>query len=314
MRQLLARRSKVRREQLGDKTGAAADLKKLHDLSPTDHTVMEELSALLTELGDYRGLVQLYEDQILRGKDMNARAELARKVARMWEEQLQDPREAADAWRRVLRMKAGDTEAQAGLERAKTNMLKKPDPSAGASAYAPPKFVGARFRLAARRSAFRRSSPASRFRPPRRPPPVAASRLAPLPARGRRPRCAPRRRRITTATPPDTDDATGPQKPERPNDLFFRSSPDEVTLSAPSSLKRNMMEQSPDTLEEPDTEKPKSLPPAHRRRRRRGRAGEDGPGHGARLPQLRRSLRRGCRRSPSRPRARRAVIPAPPRR
>jgi hypothetical protein len=44
-------------------------------------------------------------------------------VARLWEERLNDPREAADAWRRVLRMKAGDADAQAGLERAKTAML-----------------------------------------------------------------------------------------------------------------------------------------------------------------------------------------------
>ena len=139
VRQLLARRAKIRREQQGDKSGAAADLKKLHDLSPNDQAVMDELSGLLTELGDYRGMVQLYEDQILRGKDMNARAELARKVARMWEEQLQDPREAADAWRRVLRMKQADAEATAGLDRAKSNMLKKPDPDAGADAYAPPK-------------------------------------------------------------------------------------------------------------------------------------------------------------------------------
>src|SRR5581483_1069595 len=138
---LLARRAKLRREQLDDKTGAAADLKKLHDLSPNDQQVMDELSGLLTELGDYRGMVQLYEDQILRGKDMNARAELARKVARMWEEQLADPREAADAWRRVLRMKKDDPEALSGLERAKSNMLKKPDPSAGPGAYAPPKFA-----------------------------------------------------------------------------------------------------------------------------------------------------------------------------
>jgi tetratricopeptide (TPR) repeat protein len=139
VRQLLGRRAKLRRTELGDRAGAAADLKKLHDLSPTDAAVMEDLSGLLTELGDYRGMVQLYEDQILRGKDMNARAELARKVARMWEEQLQDPREAADAWRRVLRMRAGDPEATAGLERAKTNMLKKPDPDAPADQYAPPK-------------------------------------------------------------------------------------------------------------------------------------------------------------------------------
>ncbi len=139
VRQLLGRRAKVRRTELDDRAGAAADLKKLHDLSPTDASVMEDLSGLLTELGDYRGMVQLYEDQILRGKDMNARAELARKVARMWEEQLQDPREAADAWRRVLRMRAGDPEATAGLERAKTNMLKRPDPNAPADQYSPPK-------------------------------------------------------------------------------------------------------------------------------------------------------------------------------
>jgi hypothetical protein len=139
VRQLLARRAKIRREQIGDKHGAATDLKKLHDLSPNDQAVMEELSALFMELDDYRGMVQLYEDQILRGKDMNARAELARKVARMWEEKLADPREAADAWRRVLRMKPGDGEATAGLERSKSNMLKKPDPNDG-EAYAPPKF------------------------------------------------------------------------------------------------------------------------------------------------------------------------------
>jgi tetratricopeptide (TPR) repeat protein len=139
VRQLLSRRAKIRRSELGDRTGAAADLKKLHDLSPNEPAVMDELSSLLTELGDYRGMVQLYEDQILRGKDMGTRAELARKVARMWEEQLADPREAADAWRRVLRMKPGDPEATSGLDRAKANMLKKPDPDAPADQYAPPR-------------------------------------------------------------------------------------------------------------------------------------------------------------------------------
>jgi tetratricopeptide (TPR) repeat protein len=140
VRQLVARRAKLRREEMGDKTGAAADLKKLHELSPSDQAIMDELSALLVELGDYRGLVQLYEDQILRGKDPGARAELARKVARMWEERLEDPREAADAWRRVLRMKQGDTEATAGLERAKSSMLKRPDAS-GSNAEPSAKFV-----------------------------------------------------------------------------------------------------------------------------------------------------------------------------
>ncbi len=138
VRQLLARRAKIRRELLVEPAQAAADLKKLHDLSPNDQAVLDDLAGLLIELGDFRGLVQLYEDQILRGKDMTARAELARKVARMWEEQLQDAREAADAWRRVLRMKAGDEEATAGLDRAKTQNLKKPDADVK-DAYAPPR-------------------------------------------------------------------------------------------------------------------------------------------------------------------------------
>lgn len=126
VRKLLARRAAVRRDRLGDKPGAAQDLKKLHDLMPADVKVMEELRDLYTELQDYRGMVQLYEDQILRGKDPTSRAELARKVARLWEEQLDDAREAADAWRRVLRMKSGDPEASEGLERAKLRMLQRP--------------------------------------------------------------------------------------------------------------------------------------------------------------------------------------------
>lgn len=126
VRKLLARRAQIRREKLLDVPGAASDLKRLHDLSPSDQGVVDQLLGLYTELNDHRGMVELYEDQILRGKDPNVRAELARKVARLWEKELDDPREAADAWRRVLRMKPGDPEGTEGLERAKANMLKRP--------------------------------------------------------------------------------------------------------------------------------------------------------------------------------------------
>ncbi len=138
VRKLLARRAGIRREQLNDPQGAAGDLRRLHDLSPGDTEVVDQLLALFTELGDFRGMVQLYEDQILRGKDPSARAELARKVARLWEEKLDDPREAADAWRRVLRMKQADPEATEGLERAKTGMLKRSKEEAAKEEGAPP--------------------------------------------------------------------------------------------------------------------------------------------------------------------------------
>jgi tetratricopeptide (TPR) repeat protein len=140
VRRLLARRAALRRGKLSDMPGAASDLKRLHDLSPSDTQVMDELLELYTELKDYRGIVSLYEDQILRGKDPASRAELARKVARVWEDELVDAREAADAWRRVLRMKAGDPEASEGLERAKNAMLKRPpeEPSRPAASKSAP--------------------------------------------------------------------------------------------------------------------------------------------------------------------------------
>src|SRR5690606_31266011 len=123
VRKLLARRASLRRDQLSDPKGASEDLKRLHDLSPADQGVTDELAKLYKELEDWRGMVQLYEDQILRGKDPASRAELARHVARLWEERLGDAREAADAWRRVLRMKKEDPEATEGLDRAKKGML-----------------------------------------------------------------------------------------------------------------------------------------------------------------------------------------------
>lgn len=126
VRLLLARRAELRSDKLGDRKGAAEDLRRIYDLSPSESGVAARLQALYEELGDVQGLVQLYEDQILRSKDSAVRAELATKVARLWQDEIGDAREAADAWRRVLRMKSGDEEAKEGLARAKAAMLAKP--------------------------------------------------------------------------------------------------------------------------------------------------------------------------------------------
>lgn len=122
VRQLLEARAQLRKDVLNDPAGAAEDLKRLHDQSPGDAAILAKLEALYNELGDYRGLVQLYEDQILRGRDPNARAHLARRVALLWRDSLDDARETADAWRRVLRMCPGDTEAKEGLAAAKRSL------------------------------------------------------------------------------------------------------------------------------------------------------------------------------------------------
>lgn len=122
VRQLLQARAVIRKTYLADAAGAAEDLKRLHELAPGDDGILRQLEALYAELGDYRGQVQLYENQILRGRDPNARAELARRVALIWRDKLKDARETADAWRRVLRMKPGDNEAKEGIALAKRAM------------------------------------------------------------------------------------------------------------------------------------------------------------------------------------------------
>jgi cellulose synthase operon protein C len=133
VRQLLQARAVIRKTYLEDAAGAADDLKRLHELAPGDDGILRQLEALYGELGDYRGLVQLYENQILRGRDPNARAELARRVALIWRDKLKDARETADAWRRVLRMKPGDNEAKEGIALAKRAMpfRRAPTPAQG---------------------------------------------------------------------------------------------------------------------------------------------------------------------------------------
>ncbi len=124
VRMLLRRRFDLRSGPLDDDAGAGEDLKRLYDLSPSDSDIASQLEERYKASGDDRGLVQLYEDQILRGRDQAARADLARKVALLWQDVLDEPREAADAWRRVLRMNSGDQQAKDGLSQAKQAMRK----------------------------------------------------------------------------------------------------------------------------------------------------------------------------------------------
>lgn len=122
VRQILSRRAAIR-QNLGEVDGSIRDLKKLHELAPADQQITDRYRVVLEASNDYRGMIQLYEDQILRSKDQGVRADLARNIARLWEERIGDARETADAWRRVLRLKPQDPEATAGLDRAKRNKL-----------------------------------------------------------------------------------------------------------------------------------------------------------------------------------------------
>ncbi|MGO8992357.1 MAG: hypothetical protein ACLQVI_03450, partial [Polyangiaceae bacterium] len=183
-----------------------------------------------------------------------ARAELARKVARMWEEQLADSREAADAWRRVLRMKSGDAEATAGLERAKQNMLKKPDPDAS-DAYAPPKLAASSSSVPIAPKVNVHTAE-TLDAPPESKPSTTLETASPS---GEVPEARPAESAPTTDEPPpntETEEAdvftgalpggkaqaapppssaknaSSPARAERPRDVWFRSSQDEVTMSA----------------------------------------------------------------------------------
>jgi len=132
VRQLLARRAKLRREQLDDKTGAGADLKKLHDLSPNDQAVMDELSALLTELGDFRGWCSSTRTRSPRQgheRPGRARAQGGAHVGRA-------AHGSARGGRRVAAgppHEAGGHEATAGLERAKSKHAEEAGATAGSA-------------------------------------------------------------------------------------------------------------------------------------------------------------------------------------
>jgi len=124
VRMLLGRRYDLRVGRLANEQGAAEDLKRLYDLSPTDSEIAAKLEDTYLRAENHRGLVHLYEDQILRSRDKTIRIDLSRKVARIWQDVLHEPRETADAWRRVLRLSSADTEAKEGLDRAKLGMRK----------------------------------------------------------------------------------------------------------------------------------------------------------------------------------------------
>jgi tetratricopeptide (TPR) repeat protein len=139
VRDLLAYRADLRQDRLDNLAGAAEDLRRLHDLHPSDFAVSSRLATMYEELGDYLGMVRLHEDQIMRSRDQALRGELARVVARLWRDKLSDPRETADAWRRVLRLNGGDEEAKEGLAKAKSSMLQT---RAADSSVLPPPMLG----------------------------------------------------------------------------------------------------------------------------------------------------------------------------
>ncbi len=233
VRQLVGRRATLRRTKLGDLRGAADDLKRLHDLSPSDKSITDDLYDLLKQLRDFRGMVQLLEDQILRGKDPAQRAELARKAARLWEERLADPREAADAWRRVLRMKPGDPEAQSGLERAKTNMLKPPESllPPGPDDLEPQAEIPPAARAPSPPAADESASPSG---PPTEPP--VRDTVPPMPEQAAEPMGEqPQPTSEAPAAPGGEPPAGAPvhQRPARPDISFRRGGDEEPTLSTP---------------------------------------------------------------------------------
>lgn len=83
----------------------------------------ELLEAVLEQGGHTAELVASLEKRWSHEKDQARRLTLARRIADVLERADGDPREVADAWRRVLRLDAKDAHATAALERAKARAL-----------------------------------------------------------------------------------------------------------------------------------------------------------------------------------------------
>lgn len=83
----------------------------------------ELLEAVLEQAGRTTDLVASLEKRWSLEKDAARRLTLARRIADVLERSDADPREVADAWRRVLRLEPKDAHATAALERAKARAL-----------------------------------------------------------------------------------------------------------------------------------------------------------------------------------------------
>lgn len=98
---------------------AADACKKLLELNPEHAEAASSLKLCLEKSGRYLELVRHLEIQLEQERDRQARIEIMREIASLWEDQLVNRWEAAEMWTVILDLDPGNAEAISALERLK---------------------------------------------------------------------------------------------------------------------------------------------------------------------------------------------------
>jgi hypothetical protein len=115
-----ARFNQLRRATvLGDKLGRVDDgieaLRNLVEIAPKDRSALHLLQDTLRKHSRHQDLLMALERELeMSGTD---KASVYRSIAKVWDFSLKNAFEAKDAWKRVLKHAADDTEARAALDR-----------------------------------------------------------------------------------------------------------------------------------------------------------------------------------------------------
>ncbi|MGH7434766.1 MAG: tetratricopeptide repeat protein, partial [Polyangiaceae bacterium] len=105
------------REQAADPDGARAPYEKILDVDSTHDEAFNELEKLHTTAGRWEPLVELYLGRLETRDETHEKTELLRKIARVFEEKLDDKNQALDALVNALGMDFHDRETARYIER-----------------------------------------------------------------------------------------------------------------------------------------------------------------------------------------------------
>ncbi len=108
------------RDELMDLELAADALREILDLDPADARALSELSALLRQLADFHGLMEILAQREMLCDTDDERVALNLEIATLADELLDDKDRAIDALRQVLLFSPTHARAWEGLERLYT--------------------------------------------------------------------------------------------------------------------------------------------------------------------------------------------------
>lgn len=113
---LLREVGEVAWRELGDRPRAERYLGSLRRIAPSDPLCLEFFRQEMTEGQDWKGQYDLLARSVRYEPDVSKRREIYRTMARMAEERLGNAKDAIDAWRSVLDLDRGDSEARERLK------------------------------------------------------------------------------------------------------------------------------------------------------------------------------------------------------